>query len=331
MIRPIRVLSAAALALAIAGASAAGVGPAEAGHEAPPYRQAGREAAPYSVDGKALRGGVRHVPRAGRPRHAAEPCRLRPGDPRLHRLLVRHARAGRRLGVGHPARRPRARVRPAHAGLPRRPDRRRDPRHPRAHPHDVHRPGVAARRTQPAAAAAHGEGLSRKRGGADDNVQHGRRQQRQQRVPVRAAHRLAHAVGGQGPDRPARDGRHAGLAARPWRRQRRPQARARALARSRQHPQRGRRGHLPHRQGRPWPRQRHHIFEPFVAFGQILPGDSFVQAHAALELPADSGKAPREALWRVAAGRTFAQDGGSGRAWSPMVELLAARELRSGS
>lgn len=72
------------------------------------------------------------------------------------------------------------------------------------------------------------------------------------------------------------------------------------------------------------------IFEPFVVFGQILPHDSFVQVHAALELPADSDKAGREALWRVAAGRTFAQDGGTGRAWSPIVELLAARELRSG-
>jgi mono/diheme cytochrome c family protein len=72
------------------------------------------------------------------------------------------------------------------------------------------------------------------------------------------------------------------------------------------------------------------IFEPFIAFGQILPGDSFVQAQAAVELPADRDRAAREALWRVAAGRTFAQDGGHGRAWSPMVELLAARELRSG-
>jgi hypothetical protein len=36
-----------------------------------------------------------------------------------------------------------------------------------------------------------------------------------------------------------------------------------------------------------------------------------------------------EALWRVAAGRTFAQNGGVGRAWSPMVELLAARELEA--
>jgi mono/diheme cytochrome c family protein len=72
------------------------------------------------------------------------------------------------------------------------------------------------------------------------------------------------------------------------------------------------------------------VFEPFVVFGKMLPRDTFVQAHAALELPADDDKAGREALWRVAFGRTFAQDGGSGRAWSPMLEVLAARELESG-
>ena len=30
------------------------------------------------------------------------------------------------------------------------------------------------------------------------------------------------------------------------------------------------------------------IFEPFVAFGQLLPADSFVQAQAGLELPFDT-------------------------------------------
>jgi mono/diheme cytochrome c family protein len=72
------------------------------------------------------------------------------------------------------------------------------------------------------------------------------------------------------------------------------------------------------------------IFEPFVVFGQILPADGFVQAHAALELSTNRDRAGHEALWRVAGGRTFTQDGGFGRAWSPMVELLAVRELESG-
>jgi mono/diheme cytochrome c family protein len=68
------------------------------------------------------------------------------------------------------------------------------------------------------------------------------------------------------------------------------------------------------------------IFEPFVAFGQLLPGDSFVQAQAGLELPFDANRAGREAFWRVALGKTFTE-GRFGRSWSPIVEWLAARDL----
>jgi hypothetical protein len=71
------------------------------------------------------------------------------------------------------------------------------------------------------------------------------------------------------------------------------------------------------------------LFEPFIAFGQILPADGFVQAQAGIELPFDTGVAPQEAFWRIALGRSFSQ-GRWGRSWSPMVELLAARELESG-
>jgi len=72
------------------------------------------------------------------------------------------------------------------------------------------------------------------------------------------------------------------------------------------------------------------IFEPFVAFGQLLPADSFVQAQAGLELPFDTERAGREAFWRVALGRTFTQ-GRFGRSWSPMVEWLAGRDLEDGA
>jgi mono/diheme cytochrome c family protein len=68
------------------------------------------------------------------------------------------------------------------------------------------------------------------------------------------------------------------------------------------------------------------IFEPFVAFGQILPADGFLQAQAGLELPFDTERAPREAFWRGVLGMTFTEQR-FGRSWSPMVELLAAREL----
>jgi hypothetical protein len=71
------------------------------------------------------------------------------------------------------------------------------------------------------------------------------------------------------------------------------------------------------------------VFEPFVAFGQILPRNAFVHAQVGAELPADRDKAEPEAFWRAAIGTTIEQ-GRFGRAWSPMVELLAARELEAG-
>jgi hypothetical protein len=49
-----------------------------------------------------------------------------------------------------------------------------------------------------------------------------------------------------------------------------------------------------------------------------------------MELPADSERAVREAFWRAAVGKTFTE-GRFGRAWSPMVELLAARDLEDGA
>ncbi len=73
------------------------------------------------------------------------------------------------------------------------------------------------------------------------------------------------------------------------------------------------------------------VVEPFVVFGQILPSDTFVQAHAGVELSTNTDRTDHEAFWRVAAGRTWAENEGFGRAWSPMIELLGARDLTSGS
>jgi mono/diheme cytochrome c family protein len=72
------------------------------------------------------------------------------------------------------------------------------------------------------------------------------------------------------------------------------------------------------------------VFEPFVTFGQVLPANAFVHVQAGAELPRDRDVAEREGFWRVAAGATIEQ-GQFGRAWSPMVELLASRELESGA
>jgi mono/diheme cytochrome c family protein len=73
------------------------------------------------------------------------------------------------------------------------------------------------------------------------------------------------------------------------------------------------------------------IFESFFSYGQILPRDSFLQFQAGVELPFDTDKAGREAFWRIAGGKTITQQGPFGRAWSPMLELLAARDLEAGA
>jgi hypothetical protein len=70
--------------------------------------------------------------------------------------------------------------------------------------------------------------------------------------------------------------------------------------------------------------------EPFVAFGRMLPSDGFLQAQAGVELSTSPARAPHEAFWRAALGRSFSQHT-FGRTWSPMIEVLGARELESGA
>jgi hypothetical protein len=72
------------------------------------------------------------------------------------------------------------------------------------------------------------------------------------------------------------------------------------------------------------------VVEPFVAFGQILPRDAFVHAQFGAEVPFDRDLASDELFWRGAIGRSFVQ-GEFGRTWSPMIEVLAAREIEDGA
>lgn len=69
--------------------------------------------------------------------------------------------------------------------------------------------------------------------------------------------------------------------------------------------------------------------EPFLAFGQALPSEVFFQLQGGVEVPL-GGSATEEAFARGAAGKTFIQ-GRYARAWTPMLELLAARELEPGA
>jgi hypothetical protein len=67
------------------------------------------------------------------------------------------------------------------------------------------------------------------------------------------------------------------------------------------------------------------IVEPFVLWGQLLLRNAFVQVHAGAELPVSGADASREGFVRAAAGVTFAQDRGFGRAWTPQIEVLWAK------
>jgi hypothetical protein len=71
--------------------------------------------------------------------------------------------------------------------------------------------------------------------------------------------------------------------------------------------------------------------EAFAAYGQILPRDFFLQFQAGAERAITRLPANAEGFWRGTFGKSVAQDEGFGRTWSPMVELLGARELTSGA
>ncbi len=73
------------------------------------------------------------------------------------------------------------------------------------------------------------------------------------------------------------------------------------------------------------------VFEAFGAFSQALPyvADGFLHAHTGIEMPTEKD-APNEVFWRTAIGKSFMVRRW-GRAWSPIVELLAAREMVSGA
>jgi len=73
-------------------------------------------------------------------------------------------------------------------------------------------------------------------------------------------------------------------------------------------------------------------FEVFGAFGQQLPRLSFLQVQGGAELPAHpTDEVPKAVFLRTAIGKTFAQDKGFGRAWTPMVEIVADRDLLTGA
>ena len=71
------------------------------------------------------------------------------------------------------------------------------------------------------------------------------------------------------------------------------------------------------------------VFESYVAWGKILPGDAFLQVQGLAEFPTETGF-DNEVGLKVALGKTWTTGGPFGRAWTPMVEVLGSRDLASG-
>jgi len=64
---------------------------------------------------------------------------------------------------------------------------------------------------------------------------------------------------------------------------------------------------------------------------QILPGNSFLQAQAGTDQPTETATAPRTLFWRVNVGKTFSEEDGLGRQWSPMIEVVSDRNFVAGA
>lgn len=72
------------------------------------------------------------------------------------------------------------------------------------------------------------------------------------------------------------------------------------------------------------------ILEGFAAYGQLLPKNSFLQLQGGVEAPTHRDDAAKAVFWRAALGKSLSRGRGFGRLWSPMVEVLADRELATG-
>lgn len=72
-------------------------------------------------------------------------------------------------------------------------------------------------------------------------------------------------------------------------------------------------------------------FGLFAAVGQILPAASFLQFQVGTDQPTSTDEAARTLFWRLNAGRSFRQETGLGRLWSPMIEVVSEREYVGGA
>lgn len=65
--------------------------------------------------------------------------------------------------------------------------------------------------------------------------------------------------------------------------------------------------------------------------GQILPGNAFIQGQLGTDQPANTDVASRTFFWRANVGKSFRQDDGLGRLWSPMFEVVGDHDFAIGA
>ncbi|PYV85654.1 MAG: cytochrome c, class I [Acidobacteria bacterium] len=68
-------------------------------------------------------------------------------------------------------------------------------------------------------------------------------------------------------------------------------------------------------------------FETFAAYDQLFRTNTFIQTQFGADLPRHTDIAPQSIFFNAAIGQTIGADHGLGRAWSPMMEFLAQRDL----
>jgi len=71
------------------------------------------------------------------------------------------------------------------------------------------------------------------------------------------------------------------------------------------------------------------VIEPFLAVGQLLPAESFVQLQVGAEISTDPEQAAHEVFWRGVLGISL-ERGRFGPSTAPMIELIGSRELEEG-
>lgn len=72
------------------------------------------------------------------------------------------------------------------------------------------------------------------------------------------------------------------------------------------------------------------VLEPQLLWGQVLPRDFFLHAQLLGEFPTRGSRGDDEAQLRLALGKSFFEDGGFGREWAPILEVLTTRVFAAG-